>query len=373
MGAINPVTLVHADTNPLLAGPVKLASGSGTTLVQVGQTITINSSGGGGGVTGVGVSGQTFLTGNVAVSGGGAVTLNENVTSGVITISASVSGGTLNIYNNGSLVAAEPGINFVAGTNMSQTVVDNPGVDVVVTLNCNASSTGVNVQGGTFLTGNVSISGGTGITATETGQTISIAQTPKSVNQLIAVNNAATAVGTAPTLNFIGASSVTLNAGTTAVDVTYTGGGGGSGGGLTNNPACRCHTTTDQTITGSLTAITFETNDYDTASMHSTSVNTSRITPTVAGKYHFHSGLTVTNSGIANAITGVFKLNGSTIIDGDQINVTQTEQTLFSIDCDYQMNGSTDYMEVYMLASAGGSTTAHNNYNPNFSAFLMSS
>ena len=45
------VASLHADSNPPLNGPVELISGTGVTLLQTGQTITITSTSGGGGIT----------------------------------------------------------------------------------------------------------------------------------------------------------------------------------------------------------------------------------------------------------------------------------------------------------------------------------
>lgn len=51
-------------------------------------------------------------------------------------------------------------------------------------------------------------------------------------------------------------------------------------------PNCSAYNSTGQTITtGTVTALTFDSEQYDTASMHSTSSNTSRITVPSAGKY----------------------------------------------------------------------------------------
>lgn len=55
---------------------------------------------------------------------------------------------------------------------------------------------------------------------------------------------------------------------------------------LAGRPACRVYRSSSQSInSGALTAITFDTERYDTDTMHSTSVNTNRVTFNTAGLY----------------------------------------------------------------------------------------
>jgi len=61
---INNPTVVKADSNPYISGPVNLVSGTNVTLVQTGQSITINSTGGG--------SGMVYPSAGIAVSTGSA-------------------------------------------------------------------------------------------------------------------------------------------------------------------------------------------------------------------------------------------------------------------------------------------------------------
>lgn len=55
---------------------------------------------------------------------------------------------------------------------------------------------------------------------------------------------------------------------------------------LANPPSCRVTNSTTQSLTDNLeTVLTFDTETYDTAGMHSTAVNTGRITIVTAGLY----------------------------------------------------------------------------------------
>jgi hypothetical protein len=139
LNADGGVNSIHADSNAALTGNVQLASGTNVTLSQVGQTITINSTGGG--------SGITQLTGDVAAgpgSGSQAATIastiphdvNINGTHGQIgyfgpdtEFSHFVTAGNLNIRNtvSGGKISLFPpnGDNVVLDTSSSALVAMN--------------------------------------------------------------------------------------------------------------------------------------------------------------------------------------------------------------------------------------------------------
>lgn len=84
---------------------------------------------------------------------------------------------------------------------------------------------------------------------------------------------------------------------------------------LQNPPACRVYRTTNQSVTtGAGQAVAFDAERYDTDNMHSTSVNTDRITFNTAGLY-----LVSGNGGWALSAGGSYRriairLNGATYI-----------------------------------------------------------
>jgi len=126
----------------------------------------------------------------------------------------------------------------------------------------------------------------------------------------------------------------------------------GSGNITGNNlltPAFQAKMSGNQSISDNVyTKVEFDTEDYDTNSMYDTS--TYRFTPTTAGKYYVYTYASLSgeaNSQIINAKLSIY-LNGSEHLFGymsmsssyvEIVNIT----TVGTID----MNGSTDYIEVY--------------------------
>ena len=115
-----------------------------------------------------------------------------------------------------------------------------------------------------------------------------------------------------------------------------------------------------------LTALTFDTERYDTDTLHSTSSNTSRLTATVGGKYLIFAGL-----GFASNATGyrefTVKLNNTTyIIDDIRIPVTGN-RTFANFSTVYQLSAG-DYVEVVVYQTSTGVLTVDSvgNRSPEF-------
>lgn len=105
------------------------------------------------------------------------------------------------------------------------------------------------------------------------------------------------------------------------------------------------------------TAILLQTEDYDTHGFHSTSVNTSRITPTIPGYYRFFGTAWFAGS-TAVANQTVFRKNGVTNLapawrqTGDAIGT----HSMGPIIVTQPMNGTTDYMELTAILGVALST-----------------
>jgi hypothetical protein len=137
---------------------------------------------------------------------------------------------------------------------------------------------------------------------------------------------------------------------------------------IANPPACRVYKASSFSHASSGTAqpITFDTERYDTDGMHSTSVNTDRITFTTAGLYLVEGGV----QWDANA-TGVrylaIRLNGSTIIRLKQDNaVNDLGQIVSTV---YKF-AAADYVQLMAFQNSGATRTivAAGNYTPELSA-----
>lgn len=117
-----------------------------------------------------------------------------------------------------------------------------------------------------------------------------------------------------------------------------------------------------------LTALTFDTERFDTGGLHSTSVNTSRLTAPIAGIYLIGGGVRlVANSG-GNTRASMIRLNGTTDIgsfNDNSHNATYAADmcpvTLYRLDVG-------DYVEltVYQDSGVALNASASPNLSPEF-------
>lgn len=158
--------------------------------------------------------------------------------------------------------------------------------------------------------------------------------------------------------------------------------------GANQRPICKLVQAAAQTGLANNTqvAITFTTEDIDTDGYHSTSVNTTRITPTRPG-YFITSGVVFANfSGLTVDVTGLdanVRKNGVTNLApaarlgaGAASKVQTAYNSLHDqaiglvIPPTYiDMNGSTDYLELVGRGAGGGGTWA-TNQSAQFSSVL---
>lgn len=118
-------------------------------------------------------------------------------------------------------------------------------------------------------------------------------------------------------------------------------------------PRCRVYKSAAQSIAdNTVTAITFDTEQYDNDGMHSTSTNTSRITPVRPGYYTFFATVVWAHSAQTGAAAlyrqSFFRLNGATQLTNTIIsNVTTSGVVTTELtELDLQLNGTTDYVEL---------------------------
>lgn len=121
-----------------------------------------------------------------------------------------------------------------------------------------------------------------------------------------------------------------------------------------NPPACKAARTTDQTISNNTnTAIQFNATDiYDTASLHDTTTNNTRITVATAGLYACVLSWTMNTSG--TAMIGIFRVNGTT--DHNSIR-EDTTGTLRQVLTDVIKLAANDYVEGVIFQLTGGNVT----------------
>lgn len=136
-------------------------------------------------------------------------------------------------------------------------------------------------------------------------------------------------------------------------------------------PACRVYKdTTTACGDAALVGLTFNQERYDTDSMHSTSIDSGRITFNSAGVYHVGAHIEWAANSTGRRLIGL-RLNGSTFIcQASQNGVTTVAATTVqSIGTDYKFSAS-DYVEVMVLQNSGGSLNVSS--SPEFFAHFVS-
>ncbi len=133
-----------------------------------------------------------------------------------------------------------------------------------------------------------------------------------------------------------------------------------------NLPACRVYNSANQSINNTtLTAVTFNSERFDTDSIHSTVSSTSRLTCQTAGVYYiFGNGVWASAPG-ANSFMCILLNAGTTIAAQGTVNNSVQNQT--EVSCLYKLAVS-DYVEFVVFQSSGGAINllAAANYSPEF-------
>jgi len=118
--------------------------------------------------------------------------------------------------------------------------------------------------------------------------------------------------------------------------------------------------------TGVAAALTFNTERYDDSAFHSTSVNTSRMTIPVAGKYLI--GGTVRFAANTTGQRNIYlQVNGATIIAS--VDLDATAALTFDIDIVTAYSfAAADYIELFAFQNSGGNlnVTSAGNLSPEF-------
>lgn len=114
-----------------------------------------------------------------------------------------------------------------------------------------------------------------------------------------------------------------------------------------------------QTIANnSLTAVTWETENWDTNSFHSTSTNTSRITiPAGLGGLYQVNGFISFQSGSATGTRDVYMgVNGGNYYAAGRIQGNASHELIVSVNAVLQLAAG-DYVEIFVYQNSGASTT----------------
>lgn len=107
----------------------------------------------------------------------------------------------------------------------------------------------------------------------------------------------------------------------------------------------------DTTVT-----LAFDTEDYDTDTMHDTSTNNSRITCKTAGKYHIHASVTINKTPLNLQFT-LYLNNTTSIAEVYRKYVKQSGYCTINISTDYELDVD-DYIEVKIKQDYGETLSA---------------
>jgi hypothetical protein len=144
---------------------------------------------------------------------------------------------------------------------------------------------------------------------------------------------------------------------------------------LANPPCCRVfnNANINHTSSGSVQYLTFNSERFDTNTMHSTSVSTGRITFTTAGKYMVGGTIEFAANATGQRMLAI-RLNGTTLIHvGPQVDAAASGGTVVSGTTFYQF-AAADYVELGGYQTSGGTLAmdALSNYAPEFWATWVS-
>lgn len=131
-------------------------------------------------------------------------------------------------------------------------------------------------------------------------------------------------------------------------------------GQTTTKPIGRIYETASQNLAdATAVAITFTLEDFDTHSFHSTSSNTSRVTPTVAGYYRFRGTVAFGAQATPVFSDAWIRKNGATDLPGAGRAAGQTSAFCVAAEAIVSMNGSTDYIELIGRQDSAGLDTTN--------------
>jgi len=155
----------------------------------------------------------------------------------------------------------------------------------------------------------------------------------------------------------IGESGDTINIGTTGDTINLA---GSAYAAANNAPAFFATLSADTTISDdTVTKVAANTEVFDTDSCYDNSSNY-RFTPNVAGKYYVFGYMQVNcTSGELTQSLLLFKKNGSTVSEAELNQANSSGfRTGISNATIVDMNGSSDYVEMYAMGNVGGGTVS---------------
>ena len=133
---------------------------------------------------------------------------------------------------------------------------------------------------------------------------------------------------------------------------------------------CRVFHSADQSIANSTVVyLAFDSERYDTDTMHDTAVNNSRITFTTAGKYHVFANIRFASNAVGRRQV-LLELNRSGVyVAAEYLDASVNTITVIGVGGVYNF-AANDYIEVAVVQGSGGALNVDvgANYSPEFGA-----
>ena len=388
-GTVNGITLTGTVTS---SGSLTL----GGTLGSIANSQLSNST-----ISGVSLGGNLFsLTAGTGVSFSAGTTYNG---SAAITITATGSGGTVTSVTGTAPVVSSggttPAISMAAATtsvngyltSTDWTTFNGKQAALV-------SGTNIKTVNGTTLLGSGDVGtityayGGTGQTTVTTGDVLYGSATNTwsklgigTTGQILRVVSGApawgtdyvgtvTSVGGTGTVNGITLTGTVTSSGNLTLGGTLSGvslttqvsgilpvANGGTGNSV-SGPAFSAYGNSIQTIANNTaTKVAYNTSVFDTNSNYSTT--NARFTPSIAGYYQINAVCNMTLSLVTQLVLYIYK-NGAIYQNvfadyNGGATIIKSNSTIINGSSIVYLNGSTDYIEIYVYVSTGGTTTVN--------------
>lgn len=128
--------------------------------------------------------------------------------------------------------------------------------------------------------------------------------------------------------------------------------------GSTQRPVCLLRKTLPVGVASGGAVLSWDIEDLDTHGWHSTSVNTSRVTPTKAGWVRVTGTVHWANTSATGRRGVAVRVNGGNTTYGTLIPGTTVGNTGTTVTKTVAVNGTTDYIEVFAFQDSGGSVNA---------------
>jgi len=140
-----------------------------------------------------------------------------------------------------------------------------------------------------------------------------------------------------------------------------------------NGPAFSAYRSTNQSFSFTAwTKISLNAEDFDTNNNFDSTTNY-RFTPTVAGYYQFNGVVAIqSTTSVSRTIVALWK-NNAQALRGSDLPISAGTQVVFAnVQGLFYMNGTTDYMELYVYAQGSGTLNiiANSGEYPTLSGFL---